>query len=248
VRVALSSSAVLTVWERGLGLSPPRRALALLAAACPERAADELLGWSLGRRDRALMRLRAALFGPAMESVARCPACGETAELELDALALAGGDGDEDEPADPPSLEADEYRVRCRLPDSRDLLAAEAAGSVEAAREALAGRLIVTAERSDGLYVCPGALPAVVRDAALAAIDAADPAAWRAIALECPGCGMGWTAPFDPAAFLWAELDALARRLLDEVHRLAGAYGWSESEILAMGPRRREAYLERLGV
>jgi hypothetical protein len=31
---------------------------------------------------------------------------------------------------------------------------------------------------------------------------------------------------------------------LRDVHELASAYGWRESEILALSPQRRQAYLE----
>jgi hypothetical protein len=240
----LSAGAILAVWERGIDLSSPRRALALLAAAHPDVTPEELLGWSVGRRDRALLRLRAAMFGRDADCIARCPSCGELAELGLDVAAMAGEDGPE---ASAPPLEAEGYRVACRLPDSRDLLAAEAAGSLERARAILARRLLVSVEGSEGVAMPPELLPAAVSDAAFAAIDSADPRAWRELLLECPACSAAWTAPFDASAFVWAELEALATRLLDEVHQLAAAYGWSEHDILAMGPRRRAAYLERLG-
>ena len=40
------------------------------------------------------------------------------------------------------------------------------------------------------------------------------------------------------------ELEAQAKRLLRSVHVLASAYGWSESEILALSEARRDAYVE----
>ena len=44
-------------------------------------------------------------------------------------------------------------------------------------------------------------------------------------------------------AYLWDEIDARARRLLDEVHALARTYCWSEEQILALSETRRRAYL-----
>jgi hypothetical protein len=35
-------------------------------------------------------------------------------------------------------------------------------------------------------------------------------------------------------------------QVLDEVHELASAYGWSEEEILGLSSRRRRQYVERL--
>jgi hypothetical protein len=44
-------------------------------------------------------------------------------------------------------------------------------------------------------------------------------------------------------SFVWAELEAQAHRLLHEIDVLARAYGWSEPEVLALGERRRAAYV-----
>ena len=72
----------------------------------------------------------------------------------------------------------------------------------------------------------------------------ADPQALIELQLNCPNCGHTWTALFDIANFLWRELDAWARRTLRDVHKLASAYGWSETQILALSPTRRRLYLE----
>ena len=76
---------------------------------------------------------------------------------------------------------------------------------------------------------------------------AGDPQADLEVNLTCPACGHRWAALVDVAAFLWTELKAQARRLLREVHTLALAYGWRESDILAMSSRRRQAYLDMVG-
>lgn len=72
----------------------------------------------------------------------------------------------------------------------------------------------------------------------------ADPQADVELALTCPGCGIAWGVPFDIGMFLWWELDARARRLLQDVSVLASAYGWREADVLALTPRRRQLYLE----
>jgi hypothetical protein len=46
------------------------------------------------------------------------------------------------------------------------------------------------------------------------------------------------------AALLWVEVEAGAIALVQDVHLLAAAYGWSEAEVLGLGPARRRAYLE----
>ena len=78
-----------------------------------------------------------------------------------------------------------------------------------------------------------------------AALETADPCIDFALDLRCPACGHAWTTSFDITGYLWEEIDARARRLLDEVHVLARAYGWPEREILGLTEARRAAYLER---
>jgi hypothetical protein len=77
-----------------------------------------------------------------------------------------------------------------------------------------------------------------------AALAAADPMGETRVALVCPACDHAWDDSIDVASFIWTELEARARRLLWEVHSLASAYGWSESETLALSAARRAMYLE----
>ena len=62
--------------------------------------------------------------------------------------------------------------------------------------------------------------------------------------MQCPACSHSWTALFDILSFFWAEIDAQARRLLDVVHLLARAYGWSEAEIRDLSTARKNYYLK----
>jgi hypothetical protein len=73
---------------------------------------------------------------------------------------------------------------------------------------------------------------------------AADPLAEILLSFDCPNCGACFQESLDLASFLWAEVEDRARRMLREVHALASAYGWSEAQILSLGPARREIYLE----
>ena len=59
--------------------------------------------------------------------------------------------------------------------------------------------------------------------------------------IQCSACGHRWDAPLDIASFFGCELNRLAAQLLDQVHTLAAAYGWSEKTILGMHPQRRQA-------
>ncbi len=53
-------------------------------------------------------------------------------------------------------------------------------------------------------------------------------------------------ADFDIASYLWNGIEQRARRLLDDIHALAQAYGWSETDILALDETRRATYVARV--
>ena len=82
------------------------------------------------------------------------------------------------------------------------------------------------------------------RSALAAAMAEADPQADLSLQFTCPDCHQQWEPVFDMARFVWQELHAWALRLLRDIDTLASSYHWSETDILAMSPRRRQAYLE----
>jgi hypothetical protein len=242
---ALTPIGLLDVWERGQGEGPTLRALALLAAACPETPWEELCALPLGERDRRLLAVREGTLGRRIESVARCPGCGEPLDVTLDTRELRGGCEGEI-PAEGELCRDGVLILRFRLPNSLDLLAAERCADVEEGRRRLAERCVVAA-RQDG-EPFPAGMPASLKEddvaALAAALAAADPGAEILLELRCPACEHGWRELLDVATFLWTEIEVQARRLLREVHVLARAYGWREPDVLALTPRRRRLYLE----
>lgn len=221
----VSAATLLTVWEMGAAQPPVARALSLLEPFFPETAHAEL---PIGARDALLLLVREWLFGAQMPCVATCPACATRLEFTLnttDLRALAPA-------AAVQQLEIDGYQFAFRLPASVDLLALTPGA---ATTRQLVERCLLEA-------------PASLTEDALAAVGAAmtqaDPLLDLRIEVTCPACGHGWTTPFDVTAFVWQELDHWARRLLRDVHMLARAYGWRESDILALSPQRRAFYLQ----
>lgn len=231
---ALTPIGLLDAWERGQGEGPTLRALALLAAADPETPWEELCALPLGERDRRLLALREGTLGRRIESVARCPGCGEPLDLTLDTRELRGGSEGE-VPAEGELRRDGALTLHFRLPNSLDLLAAERCADVEEGRRRLAERCVLEA---------PASLDEDDVAALAAALATADPGAELLLELRCPACDHGWRELLDVASFLWAEIEAQARRLLREVHVLARAYGWREPDVLALTPRRRRLYLE----
>jgi predicted RNA-binding Zn-ribbon protein involved in translation (DUF1610 family) len=224
----LSSSSVLDLWDRGSQLHSLDQGLLALSVGFPETSYQTLADWPLGRRNRALAELRWSWFGPHLEGWASCPKCGEKLEFQLDARSFAT--------LDVPGPEPVMVDGRCfRLPTTRDL--ARAAGEADPQSAAL--RLLEACRLEEGEALSEDDLEAVGEKMA-----AADPLAETRLSLVCPNCGNQWEDTVDIAAFLWADIDARARRLLREVHTLGSAYGWTEREILSLSDRRRAVYLE----
>jgi hypothetical protein len=230
---ALTQPDLLSIWERGEGARTTRRALALLGGAAPDATAERAAAMPIGRRDAALLDLRVALFGNAFAGITTCPACGEDLELTFDASEVRRRAAEQELL----ELHIDDDVIDVRLPGTADLAAIEHETSVANGRERLLARCI---DRD------PASLPQHVVDAIVQAMADADPQADVSLELTCPACEQVWREPFDIVTFLWTELASWARHLLADVHDLASAYGWSESEILCLSPTRRDVYLEML--
>ncbi|HEV2447168.1 MAG TPA: hypothetical protein VGS58_14650 [Candidatus Sulfopaludibacter sp.] len=228
---ALRAADFLELWERGRRLHPVDQGLLALGAAFPDTAYEALADWPLGRRNRELARLRCSSFGSRLEGWISCPQCGEKLEFEMDSSALAEG---EDPAAKPVEVGGQTFR----LPTSRDLARIAREGDPRTA----VARLL------ESCRLEPAPAPPACTEADLDEIGdrlaKADPAAETRLALVCAACRHEWVEALDITAFLWAEIEARARRLLFEIHALASAYGWSEAAILALSEARRALYLE----
>lgn len=223
----LSDAAVIELWEQGRTRHPLDRALLLYGAAVPQLPRETLADRPIGERDAAVLELRNATFGARVDGWGHCPACAARFEFEFDGQALRAAAV----PANDASFVGDDG-AHWRLPTTRDLAAlAHCTDAAQAALE-LARRCSADAREPDLARF----------EARVAELD---PAADLLIELDCAACGHRWPLAFDPVSYCWEELEVRAQRLLDEVHGLARAYGWSEHAVLALSPARRAAYLER---
>ncbi|WP_243788598.1 hypothetical protein [Saccharopolyspora gloriosae] len=228
---------LLTTWEAGLEQRAPGRALLLHRTARPEASDEELRSRPVGARAADLLVLRRSLFGERMQVLIECGSCGEAMEFDLDARRLGGH-------PTPDSLRVveDGFAVEFRLPTVADLEAA-AAEPAEFRRARLLARCTISATRDD--RPVPGEeLPDRVQRRMAELAEEADPAADLTLNVRCPHCDAGTSTELDVVAYLWSELDSWSRDVLLDVHLLASAYGWSESQILALSPLRRRYYLE----
>ncbi len=233
-----STSKLLTCWEQGLFLPPHERALLLLQVTCPETPFDELAQLSIGQRDGLLLQLRESLFGPRFISHADCPQCGERLELDFDVASILIAVPPPDETQ--MKLEQNGQCIVFRLPNSLDVAAVVAEPDLLARHRALLARCICAAGGDD----FHDRLPNDVAESLEVRMAELDPQANVEIDLSCHECQSRWLAPFDIVSFLWTEINAWAKRTLQDVHLLASSYGWSEREIINMHPVKRQLYLQ----
>ena len=231
-------------WEWGDARHPVDRALVLLGLALPAWRREALAALPLGRRDGALLQLRALTLGGSLEVFSVCRKCKGELEFSVAVADLVPGDPLASLP-DPFVVEHGEERARCRLPDSRDMATLAGALDRGVAARALLQRCVLSAERG-GAPAPAGALSDDLLAALAARVAEEDPLAAIRFEVSCPACGHAWTADLDVVAYFWEEITAQVKRLVRDVHQLASAYAWSECEILSMSPARRRWYLDLL--
>lgn len=214
----LAAASILAAWETGASRRPLDRAIAILWAAAGEADIDPA-DLPLAERDRRLLEIRAATFGPTLRSQATCPHCGAELEMELDARSLG---------AALPLI--DDSNRSFRSVTSRDLAAVIGVPPDRLAatlRTRLAGRALDGAEAAS--------LDRQIEEDIAAAELSAN--------IACSECGAAWRETLDVVEHVWTDVESTALKLLGDVAALAAAFGWSEREILSLSPARRMTYL-----
>lgn len=236
----IDERALLQLWEQALlqaGLAR-EASLARAVGVDPEAA-------PVGVHRLTLLRVFGRLTGATTPLRCTCPHCAEALTFDVEPLALCASleaaasvhDGEATH-----ELETHGCQVTFRLPTLHDLMAAPQE-DIDDFVQYLLARCVLRAEVA-GQPVAAQALSPAVMGALSDAMERVDPAACFAFDVQCPGCGHAWSAPFDVAQGLWAVLQGRAERLLGDVDTLARRYGWSEEQVLAVPPLRRQAYLQ----
>jgi len=203
----------------------------VLGACCePALDGDALAALPISVRIRALLRV-AARDAAEADLVVTCPAptCGEQLEISLPLERVA-----EDPERVPAAIEVGGRQVR--VPTGRDQRRlAEVDGGAGVRRAFVAG-LLPAGEALDDAE-----LPAIEE-----ALAWADPLVDFFVAVTCPACGDAIDSAVDLEGLALERLARAQLALLEDIHRLAEAYHWTEEQVLALPPRRRAWYLARL--
>lgn len=224
-----SPSGIVAVWESAGPLNPPERTAELLVAfqEAPDRAAA--LEIDIGRAAELIGHGFAETFGPTAEVVLTCPECGQVLQAEVDIARSPTPPRkarDLPTPGTPRLPTVGEVAMVHGLPDAAEIL-----------RGWCLGPEIDPWDHDDG-----AARERAERELA-ELVDQASPRG----PVTCPDCGTEFEATLDVAVLAWERIQDEAVRLVAEVATLARAFGWSESDILAMGTQRRAHYLSYAG-
>ena len=234
------ASLLLRVWESGTPRSTSVRALLLLSAAVPDERPEDLTQLSVGHRNAHLLSLRERLFGSTVDCLTRCPECADSIHITFAVNDVRAAHADRDASF---RVTTDGHDVRFRLPNSADLLALEGEQALEVAERHLLSRCVLEASTARGT-ASTSDLPDGVTTAISRRMSEVDPQAEVLLDIACPSCAAHSRAPFDIASYLWREIESWAKGMLRSIHTIASAYGWRESDIVAMNESRRRAYLE----
>jgi len=224
----LSEPELLALLDRGSTLHPIDRTL-LLYGRLVESGDDQAADLPIGQVNVGLIRFYRRAIAHAITAHSSCT-CGETmvTEIALDPIL-------ERAPAEPGVREGAADGIRFRLPTHRDLAGVAPLPNPDQRVTALLERCCFSQDDPGRAGLLQGIE---------AAMEQLDPLADIEVAITCGACSAVSTLCLDIGALIWDRLAGTGRALIGEVHRLAGAYGWSESEILALGSERRAAYLE----
>ena len=240
----LSAHDIIRIWEMGRNQRPPDRALTILSAGHPEATWDQLADLTIGQRDGCLLDLREKTFGSILKGFAECPKCTEHLEFTMSTSDLRilkePGFVAKEKPLE---LTAENVKLKFRLPKSGDLATVVSCESVQSAHSLIVQRCVLKAT-ANGKPITAEKLPIEVINKLVERMAECEPQAEILLDLQCPACSHKWQMIFDTATFVWKEISMRAKRLLREVHILASAYKWRETDILSMSPVRRKYYLD----
>lgn len=203
--------------------------------------------WDLtvGERLAALLLVAGLSLGTDLTVLLQChnPACGQQLEVALSVAELTGLQHKVDTPSSI-KIQMGGENLWLRRPTGRDQLQWLASSFKD--EKAVRNAMILTLASE---------LPAVWADtqvpdeAALIIsreMEFLDPLVHFSLRVCCPSCQGEHSYTVDLQELALNSLRQVQQRLLEDIHRLALHYHWSEAEIVALPPWRRAHYLARL--
>lgn len=216
----------------------------VLVSRLVETAGDRLAAWDalpIPDLDALLLLIRRTVFGDRIQTDARCAdaSCGSRIDVDFSIEAYVAHHA----PRIPRNVmlsdEGPDRLSWCRLRGS----------DIRFRLPLVADRMAVAGTNNPALALArrcmqPPNLPVSQQRRVEQAMAALAPSLSHELEGRCPDCGAPVVLYFDIQAFALAELRDQARYVYDDVHLIARAYQWSETEILALPRSRRITYAE----
>ncbi len=232
---SLPSETILWLWDSIAGFSHPGKAVGVLHAA-GLGSTDDIYKWHLGYRDSELLRLRMETFGKDISCIDSCPECNETVEMDVhipDLLSQASQSSES--PSDGHfSVSYQDLQFNVRKPTSLDIENLLSQSQDNRSRH----EFILQCVENSELSLSKRAVNKIEQE-----MEKNDPLADIRFLIKCPKCHNEWNALFDIVSVFWHELATEAQKMLSDIHIIASAYHWSETDILSLSPQRRSYYL-----
>lgn len=188
-------------------------------------------------RTKCLLALAALSGTPAFEIPLRCKDCNGIMEVEIPVESIIWQDAGPTR--FPVSLGRNLMTVRTPTGCDQEKWVSMQFDDEEDAFAAIAGSLVQLDTGQDSFPFLPAEwIPAI--DAVL---QEHDPLVFFKINAVCPDCGLAANYEIDLDGIALARLRSDQQLLLQEIHRIARYYHWSEQEIFAMPSSRRKLYL-----
>lgn len=224
-------------------LPRPAAATELLrrAVGFPDRPDPDVFGaLAVGDREALLWHVRGVTAGALIDATVSCATCQAKASVTLAVSDLLHSRYPRWSPTFFEHVAGHDVEFRLPTGDDQLWLVREGVSSPTEAAEALLRTCVVAI---DGEPARPSPLTQVAEGVSehMAVLD---PQAEALLSTICPDCGAAVQATLDATAFLSEEIVRRGRAVLADVHVLASAYGWSEPDVLALSPARRQLYLD----
>lgn len=240
----LTAPELINVWERSLPQPLIDKSILLLRVASSKNDEDPLM-LSVGQRNLKLLQLREWMFGSRLLNTAICTCCGQKVEWENNVNDLKQQDEEIKNSHQHYRFLKDEFSIIFRLPVNSDMLQLNAGNSV-VENELLLLRGCMLEIKKNNQVCSVEDIPIHILNELEEYMSKQDAQADIQFKLTCPNCSKEWETGFDIQHYLWVEINAWAKNLLQEVYVLAKHFGWSENDILMMSPQRRQLYLQMI--
>lgn len=213
------------------------KVFAFAQAMDPISNVEDWYDMPLGIRDKRLLSIRAAAFGPDFTGTVACERCGERIEFNVnirDFFSLPGTDtvfhvfyGD--------------MRYSFRPLSTRNLMVF----SVSGPDADLADLIEILSLDDDAVKEQVRHHPGIIQRVNTA-LEKHQGISDIVLTSVCPECQGPVDAIFDIVHVLDADITDAAGLFLEEIHQLANAYGWTEDEISSVPQTRRNWYVKRI--